>query len=302
MKQLIYIFATGILLASCGGNNTSDKSNKQDSSVEKTDDAISESNAEEQQTGYKPPFSITAQILTDGVEKKPLDTEIQEDHFYSRETYLIELYPNGRYKVQLTEEINNLRTGYRWWKNDPVQIEGTWTTLNRRLGEDYQKVYELRVQNNAGSFYLPEDCKFIYSNWDDCANFNEISNNAIDVISVSHKTGIIKNDDDDVDDGTPGPELWGLNYEGEYEAENDGETFVILMRMEFDRNVQGVCIYRKLKDYPDQEWQIFRNTTYTYKGKRVIVDGDWKGKITADGSSITFTDGFGETYSFSKVK
>lgn len=183
MKKLIYIFAIGALLAACGGNNTSGKSNGQDSGVE---------NAGAQQSSYKPPFSITGQILTDGGVKQPLDTEIQEDHFYSRQTYLVELYSNGRYKAQVTVETNNYRTGYNWSKQDPIQFEGVWSTLNRRLGEDYQKVYELRVQNNAGSLYLPEDCEFIFSSWADCENFNESSFRTINVINVSQGTGIIK--------------------------------------------------------------------------------------------------------------
>lgn len=291
MKKLIYIFAIGTLLASCGGNNPSGKSHEQGSGIEKTD-------AEVQQSGYKPPFSITAQRLTDGGEKKPLNIELQDDNYYSRLTYVIELYSNGKYKAQKTTETRNRRTGYRWWKDDPVQFEGKWTTSYRELGDDNQKVYELHLQNNSGSLYLPEDCEFLFTNWYDCKNHNENSHDAINIIDVSRETGIIKNIETDTDDGTPGPELWGLSYEGLSEGSNGD----FLMKIKFDRNYNSVSIYRKPKEDPNLEWEHLREGSYTYKGKQIVIDCGWKGKITADGSSMTFKDGFGDTYSFNKVE
>ncbi|MCH5233767.1 MAG: hypothetical protein J1E16_00595 [Muribaculaceae bacterium] len=301
MRKLVYFIAIGALLASCGGNKSSKEENNEDSivleegiaEVGETTTGESSPQEDEETEGYQPPFSVTAVLTTQGGDKIPNDSKILEDgiHYYSRKTIILEIFKNGKYKGQITDESFNHRTGYRWWKNTQNEFNGNWNTLERRAGEGYQKVYELHWDSN--SIYVPDDCEYIYlDDWFDCRDFNTRSQNAWPITNVVKQTGIIKADVIE-DDGTPGPELWGETYEGE----GGGK----LWKFEFSNETKNVQIYSKPQNDPNQKWNWTFGESYTYEGKTIKISDQFKGSVSSDGNTITLKDGFGDVFKLKKV-
>lgn len=274
MRFRLGVLAISALLVACGGNKSSDGSASEAGEI------------------HEPPFTVTAMVLGRNGDKVPLDTKIDETRSinYSRAEYTFELYPDGRYKGAIITGYCNPRSGYRWWTNDPEEVEGRWTLTQREIGTNYQNVYELHLPH--GSVFIPDDWECIYlDSWDACANLRTQSNNAADVTEVTRKMDRLQKIHDEyydpeASDEIDAPDPWAKTF---ICVEDD-----LVYVMEFDDDDQ-VTIGVK-GDPNDDTWKSREIHTYKYTGNQVHLNHEkgFHATVSSDGASIRTRNDFGE--------
>ena len=197
MKKNVYLFFTIIVVAimtSCGGKKNQDNLVEDqvadevvdavpDAVVDAVVDAVPDDTNEASESNYSPTFTIVAVY-------EELDNGI---HTGTRRTYTIEVNKNGMYTSTRKDERKDHRTGYKWMDDGVVENNGRWTIAYRTVGDQSQKVYDLREQNGSTFAYIPNDLENIWvnGNWTDCANFNLKTALKVAEIRTSKGTNVI---------------------------------------------------------------------------------------------------------------
>lgn len=173
MKKYLFRFAAvgiaTLIITSCGGNNKGESSNEANQEQVETiaieSNVATEANEEpisEEETTYQPPFYFIAYKTssTDGGGRE------------HRWVYAFTLKKNGMYEGQQYKETKEPNSE-TWEKQEYGASEdsGKWTITHRTVGEGYQKVYEIHINENL-SYYFPDDGEYLYLDWDACSNFD----------------------------------------------------------------------------------------------------------------------------------
>lgn len=191
MKKLFYVFAAGMLVASCGSKNTEAATEAPEETttetVEEEATPVEEEPVVEEESVLKPPFTVVAKRMTEGASNiVPLDTEIKEGNMYQINTYEFTVNTNGTWTGKLTVDQCNWRTNYQWI-NSPsasTELEGKWIVNYRTVGEGSEKVYNLKTENYT--IYIPEtgDCLWV-GDWEGCRDLRTKSTGAYPIVEVT---------------------------------------------------------------------------------------------------------------------
>lgn len=185
----------------------------------------------------QPPFTLKAVW-------EELDN--QKFGYGRREYYDISVNKNGTYKVVEIDSHNDSRSQGIWYssKRDSITYEGKWTVDYRAVGEDLQKVYDLKRQNGATLLYIPEDGEYFWNvsddfhhvaDWQSVSNFN--FSNAIKIAEYTTKNGsVVLIPEEERITKTPEPivpkEMLGKKFKFEYEK--DGTKYLIYLEVHED--------------------------------------------------------------------
>ena len=151
---------------------------------EMSDKMSSTAEESEEEPSYRPPFTVEAEYFDDGT------SGYGSGDYKSRIIYKVEVKKNGTFVLNLRRERNNPNTNFEWKLDGEREITGKWAVVYRTMGEDSQKVYDLRYTNGETFAYLPDDLEYgWFSNtennaqWSDCSNLRMSTASKITILN-----------------------------------------------------------------------------------------------------------------------
>lgn len=252
------------LVTACNSNASKQEAN------EEMEDEVIDSFPDEVETvaevsNYEAPFTIK-------VTEEELNPSI---HTGTRLSYIIEVNKNGTYSIKQTRQRKSNWTNYEWKADGENEFTGRWTVTHRAVGEDYQKVYDLRFTNGNTFVYIPDDLENIWISknynpvdWADCANFKMSTATKVAEIETPKGTKVIIPEEERF---TPEPEefiLEGKTYGYDYTYDANSVTHKTLTFLTFgsDNNIDVENVYYSGgEDGSDKIDNIVRYTVYYRK-------------------------------------
>ena len=218
----------------------------------------------------EPPFVIIAEM------------EEREYGADNRVFYNITVNKNGTYSI--SERALEKNDGEDWRAQKNADNEGKWVVVPRVVGEDTQKVYDLRWENGNTHIYIPEDGEYIWDtnqasrrgSWEAVSNLNFKKGIKVVEYKTPNGTKVITPVEERI--FTDPASLKGPDIEGKTYVSEDGSR-----KLQFENG--------KMK---------YNNSSYKYHyvGNSIVCTGlprpTCNHTITPDGKTIT--DGNGVVY------